>query len=495
MTALETPYQRSFLLPFFVFLIALILSVTFQEPWLMTIPFVWVLIPPLFSYFILHTEQLFWLLLLTLPLSTEWNINHSLGLDFPDEIFMLLLTGISIAKLVHIPRWFPRSLAIHPLFFILCLYFFWLMITVVCSVEPVLSVKFVLAKTWFIIPFVMLPQILLFSMDRIRKMALCLVIPMLLLVVQVLIRHSFYQLSFESIKKIMFPFFRNHVNYSSMLVSLLPVGWCFWKLTPRESKRKKWITIALIIGLAGLLFAYSRGAWMALLAGVGAVWLIRKKWMGFLILISISAILVSTAWLVTDKNFMRFVPDHDRTVYNTDFGKHMMATVALKDVSNAERFYRWVAGARMLADRPITGFGPNTFYLHYRPYTVNRFQTWVSDNPEHSTVHNYFILVALEQGIIGLLLFCLLYFGMLMAVQRIYHQLQSRFYQTVTLATGSILIMIGVINCSSDMIETDKVGSLFWLCLGMIILLDTKLKEEKSTLANNQFSPITTTIS
>ena len=43
--------------------------------------------------------------------------------------------------------------------------------------------------------------------------------------------------------------------------------------------------------------------------------------------------------------------------------------------------------------------------------------------------------------------------------------------------------MIGVINFMSDMIETDKIGSLFWLCLGMIVLLEEKSKEEKMLLA------------
>jgi O-antigen ligase len=33
------------------------------------------------------------------------------------------------------------------------------------------------------------------------------------------------------------------------------------------------------------------------------------------------------------------------------------------------------------------------------------------------------------------------------------------------------------------MIETDKIGSLFWLCLGMIVLLDTKSKEEREAVA------------
>ena len=32
------------------------------------------------------------------------------------------------------------------------------------------------------------------------------------------------------------------------------------------------------------------------------------------------------------------------------------------------------------------------------------------------------------------------------------------------------------------MIETDKIGSLFWLCLGIVIVLEGKLQEEKESL-------------
>jgi hypothetical protein len=43
--------------------------------------------------------------------------------------------------------------------------------------------------------------------------------------------------------------------------------------------------------------------------------------------------------------------------------------------------------------------------------------------------------------------------------------------------------MIGVVIFMSDMIETDKLGSLFWLCLGLLLLLDQKAKEEQALLA------------
>ena len=483
MNAFTWPYHKNPILSLFIFLLSGVMAIVCQDPFFMLIPFAWVLFPFVFEWLVVYPEKLFWLLLIVLPLSTELNITPQLGLDFPDEVLLVLLTGITIVLFIHQPKLFPDTVKQHPLFMVLVMYIVWLLISCYYSEEPILSVKYLLAKTWYIVPFVILPQVILTSQSRIQKLAICLLMPMLLVVIQTLIRYSFYQFSFEKVQKALAPFFRNHVNYSSMLVCLLPVGWCVWKLTPADQPKRTWILYGLLIGLTGLVFAYSRGAWMALLLGILAVWMIRKKLMGWMVFAAIAAVTISTIWLVTDKNYFRFAPDHDRTIFHTDFSEHMQATVNMKDVSTAERFYRWIAGVRMFADKPVTGFGPNTFYLHYKPYTVNRFETWVSDNKEHSTVHNYFILIALEQGVVGLILFCILYFGMLLHIQKLYHRFQSRFYRMVALTAGVVLIMIGVINSMSDMIETDKIGSLFWLCLGMVILLEGKSKEEREMLA------------
>ena len=43
--------------------------------------------------------------------------------------------------------------------------------------------------------------------------------------------------------------------------------------------------------------------------------------------------------------------------------------------------------------------------------------------------------------------------------------------------------MITTTNFLSDLIETDKIGSIFWLCLGIILILQEKLKEEKESIA------------
>ncbi len=57
------------------------------------------------------------------------------------------------------------------------------------------------------------------------------------------------------------------------------------------------------------------------------------------------------------------------------------------------------------------------------------------------------------------------------------------FYKQVALAAAIILVMIGVVNFLSDLIETDKIGSLFWLCLGMIFILIEQYTIEKAIAA------------
>lgn len=466
-----------------LFFLSTVAAIVFAQPILFAIPFIWLIMPFVFYYCINQTANLFWLLLILLPLSTELNITPSLGIDFPDELLLMLLTGLSIIKLIHEPKLFPAILKKQTLFFIVILIMLWTVITSFYSVQPILSVKFLLARTWYIIPFVVLPQILVKSQTDCRKVALLLVLPMLVMVIQALIRFGFYGFAFDSIKKTMAPFFRNHVNYSAMLVCLLPIAFAIYYLTPKTNSQKKIILLGIVIGLIGLFYAYSRGAWLALIVGILFVFILQKKLLKWLIGSIIFLILTATSWLAIDYHYMRFAPDHDHTIFHTNFSDHIAATVAFKDVSNAERFHRWIAGVRMFADRPLTGFGANAFYSSYQPFTVDRFKTWVSNNPEHSTVHNYFLLTLLEQGLPGLLLFGGLYIGMLFKAQQLYHQFQNQFYQTMAICIGVVLAMIGLLIFMSDLIETDKIGSLFWLCLGLLLVLESKLSEEKSAIA------------
>ncbi|MBS1627934.1 MAG: O-antigen ligase family protein [Bacteroidetes bacterium] len=414
-----------------------------------------------------------------LPLSTELEVTTTLSLDFPDEPLLILLTGFFIIKIIYKPFFFPKSIIQQPLFLLLLLHVLWIAFACIYSTNLIISLKYLAAKIWYIIPFTILPFIILSTEKKIKQFALLLLFPMIAVAVQSIVRHSFYDFSFEGIKKTLSPFFRNHVNYSGMLVCMFPIAWAMFKLTPKNNIYRKFLLVILFVLFASLLLSYSRGAWAALVVGVLAGCVIYYKKIKIAIALILFFFCISFTWLFWNNNYLKFAPEYNTTIFHTDFSKHLEATITLKDVSNAERFYRWVAAFNMIKAKPVIGFGPNCFYDNYKNYTESIFKTWVSNNKDHSSVHNYFLLIGLEQGLIGLLLFVILFFATLIELQNLYHSIEAVFYKQIALATSIVLVMIGVLIFLSDLIETDKIGSLFWLCLGITFILIEKYKLEQ----------------
>ena len=152
-------------------------------------------------------------------------------------------------------------------------------------------------------------------------------------------------------------------------------------------------------------------------------------------------------------------------------------------MSSMERLYRWIAGIRMSGDRPLTGYGPNSFYYHYKPYAVSSFRTWVSRNPEKSTTHNYFLLMLVEQGWPAMILYAVLVMVVFAQAQKTYYRFKDRFYKKITLAMAMMFAAGFINNFFSELLETHKVGALFYLSIAILIILDRKSRElEKKEL-------------
>ncbi|HYC29143.1 MAG TPA: O-antigen ligase family protein, partial [Chitinophagaceae bacterium] len=243
-----------------------------------------------------------------------------------------------------------------------------------------------------------------------------------------MIRHAEMNFTFSSINDALAPFFRNHVNYSALLVFIIPLQVLFLKQATNK-KLRVLLSLSLFVTLTALYFSFARGAWLALITGIISFWLLRKGWLLASFILVMLFVAASIFWLQHNNRYVEFSHDYQSTVFHENFQEHLAATYQLKDMSTAERFHRWIAGVRMVEDSWQTGFGPATFYRHYKSYTVPAFKTWVSRNEEQSTVHNYFLLLIIEQGVIGLLLFlCLL--GMLFwYAQRIYHRTTDLFWR------------------------------------------------------------------
>jgi len=431
-------------------------------------------------FFVQYPAWLFYALMAVIPWSIEFNVTPSLGTDLPDEPMMLLLSFSTIVLLAQ-RRGLPRR--VHPVLILVGLQIVWMVLAAIASTDFLLSFKYLLAKSWYLLAFLAAP--LIFFRDEkflVRSLGI-LMVSMLVFMFLALVRHAQNGWTFEKINDSLAPFYRNHVNYSALLVCMVPLQVAAIRLVGKAWRNI--LLFTLVITLGALYFSYARGAWLALFTGLFAYWAIRRKLLLISFILFFALCVGALAWLARNDRYVQFSSDYRTTIFHTNFREHLIATYQLKDMSNAERVYRWVAGVRMSGDGWRTGFGPSTFYHQYKPYSVPAFKTWVSRNEEQSTVHNYFLLTLIEQGAPGLLLLLVLVGTLFWYVERIYHRTDNKFWKIVITAAGVVLMMECTVNFLSDLVETDKMGSLFYICIATIIVADHKTRKQGSIITQS----------
>ena len=464
-----------FWLPSLAAAACLIAGVVLHENLLLILPFAGL---AAFS-FGLNVRLLFFALLFVIPLSTEFAVTATLSTDLPDEPLMLLLAGSLFVLFLLKPQLIPVELRKSSLVLLLLLQLVWLLITVFFSHEVWLSIKYCLAKAWFIMAFVVGGLFFLRTKEDFALASKLLIFSMLIPVVYSLLQHAGSGFSFEAINSTLSPFFRNHVNYSALLVCLSPVLLMWYQFSTQ--RLRKWIVAVMVVFFVALFFAYSRGAWLCVLSGTITWIAIKKRFLLSLICTTLLAASVALFLLVQNENYMKFAPDFNTTRQHFDLNEHLEATYTLKDMSTMERFYRWIAGVKMVNEEKLNGYGPNTFTTYYKEYTVAAFKTWVSNNEEKSSVHNYFLLITIEQGLPALFILLALLICMFTIAVKAYHTLSDPFERSLAVTAAVILSMIVTLNLLSDLIETDKIGSIYFLLMGIFIRLQVKLNEQNAT--------------
>ncbi|GAA4380399.1 O-antigen ligase family protein [Hymenobacter koreensis] len=426
----------------------------------------------------------YYLLLTTLAFSLQFPMPGGLSLDVPSEPLMLVLLGcFGVAVLAGRTGLTRREVA-HPLVLLLGLTLLWAMVSTMFSVDTAKSVKYLLAKTWYIGPFLFVTLMLLRRPSDVWKIAACHTFGACLTVLYAAARHAATGFSFDSINQALSPFYINHVIYATVLAMLLP--YAFYAARSKTGLSRTAWRVAMVLMLFGLFTSYTRASILSLpVAGLFYV-VMRLRLTRWVLIGAISAAVSGALYFVQENNFMLYAPDFEKTIFNGDnFEKHLEATYKLEDVSGMERVYRWVAAVRMLADKPLTGSGPSTFYPEYKRYTVKSFRTYVSDNPERSTTHNYFLLQLAEQGLPGFALFVLLLSATLLFTETLYHRAARQpQFRRVVLAAGLSLVVIVFHLLLNELIEVDKIGSFFFIGLAVLIRaeawIDLTTTEEKA---------------
>jgi O-antigen ligase len=438
------------------------------------------LIPPALLFVLLSIYDLkfiYFVLLFTIPLSIEVQLPNGFATDFPTEI---LIGGMMILFIVYVlsnPGAFDIRFLKHPLIFLVLLYYSWAWVATIYSSNAFVSVKYSLAKTWYIITFVFATALMIKSVEDFKKAFWLLLVPLLFTIVYTLIRHAKTGFSFQTVNTPMLPFFRNHVNYACTIAEMVPFTILAITWYKKGTFKRLFLIASLLLMLVAVYFSYTRSAWLALLTAGLMIIVIRLNLTRWSLILAFAGITGFFLYMGYHDHYLTHAPDFETTIYHPELGEHLTSTFEGKDISSAERIYRWVAGIRMWAHEPWIGYGPGNFNNFYKSYTVNSFRTYVSDNPERSSIHNYFLLMLTEQGVIGLLIFLLLTVGILINGQRIYNQTINRDERRYVLGILLCIIVIYANTFLSDLLETDKIGSFYFICIALLVNQDIRNKE------------------
>lgn len=441
-------------------------------------------IPSLAIMAAIFTFQPYWLflaLIVVLPFSLEFEIG-SFGIDLPSEPILIGLATLSIFWWISKLERDAKILFSYPIIWMLSIHLIWTFICIFSSSDLIISLKYSLAKSWTIIGCVIGAYWLVNNYMRLIVTLSVLFLSTLVTIGIIMVRHGSDGFTFDSINSACNPLYRNHVIYGVFITMLLPFLWMLRNISLQKSVIRLFLNISIVIFIVAIYFTYTRGAWLALPVMAISIYLIKLKLMRFAFPAAVLAAILFFTYLSKDYRYLQYAPNYEETIYHDELGEHLSATLEGQDMSTMERFHRWIAAFRMFREKPIMGVGPNTFVQNYKPYTSPSFETYISENTERSTVHNYFIYILVEQGIIGFIILLLLVGTFFIYGEYKYHQLKNPLYRQIYL----ICILCGVTfwlnNLFSDLLEANKVAPLWLFTIAWMLRVEQwdKLSSDNS---------------
>lgn len=435
---------------------------------------------------IVDFRKIFFLLLICIPISTEIILPNGFGTDLPTEPLMFGAMLIYFLYVLKNGTQLSSKFLRHPITLLLLLHFGWILTTTLLSDLFFVSFKFSLAKTWYITVFYFMAGSLLKKEDDIKDLFWCVFIPLMITVIITLIRHAAIGFSFENVHTVFHPFHRNHVNYAGIQALFFPFVYFALQWYPKGAFKRYILMISLLIMFVAIYFSFTRAAYVALVIAFGYYFIVRWRLTKPLVLLTIIGIIGGAIYLTYQNKYLDYAPNFERTITHTQFNNLLEATYQMEDISTMERVYRWVAGGHMVSENPYFGYGPGNFVNFYKSHTVTGFQTYVSDNEDLSGIHSYYLMTAVEQGLIGLIIFLVLVFYTLIKGEHIYHQTDNIDRRRIIIMALLALIVIDSFQIINDLLETDKIGPFFFVAMAILVNCDLENKRTDALPMDNQ---------
>ena len=235
--------------------------------------------------------------------------------------------------------------------------------------------------------------------------------------------------------------FAGYMNMAWPLALALALGlsWQAWRREPRHPRAGlvlagAWLVAAAL--LAALLASFSRGAWLGALAGLLGMALAlggRARWAALAALgLAALALALGGGGLLPAALASRL---GSITSSLLPFDASAVA-ITPANFAVVERMAQMQAGWRMFAAHPLTGVGPGNFSNAYPFFAIGPW--YVS----RGHAHNYYVHIAAESGLAGLLSYLLLLGGVARQAWRTLRSVQGTIMRSIAIGCCGIIASV-----------------------------------------------------
>jgi putative inorganic carbon (hco3(-)) transporter len=243
--------------------------------------------------------------------------------------------------------------------------------------------------------------------------------------------------------------------------------------------RRGMAALLLVILTTGLIFSYTRAAWVSLVGALG-VYLVLRLRIPVWALLLMGATAGGIYW--ANQEQITIALERNREESSDDLGEHVKSISNISsDASNLERINRWNSAIRMWQERPFFGWGPGTYMFQYAPFQASSERTIISTNfGLQGNAHSEYLGPLSEQGIPGIGIMAALVVATYLTVYRLYRRMPDGADRRLLMAIFLGLVTYYLHGILNNFLDLDKASVPFWAFTAMVVLLDLKYPKARS---------------
>ena len=429
--------------------------------------------------YIFSLDKVLLLTAFTVPLSINLKaLEAGLAISLPAEPLLIGIMVLFFAKMLYDGK-YDKRISHHPIAIVIYCMFAWMLVTTITSEMPVVSLKFILSRLWFVVPAFFLCAILFKKPKNIHWFIWLYIAALCIVCVYTIIHHAQFGFDGDSAHWVMTPFYNDHTAYGAALAIYLILALTYVFLPGIKTSRRLIIIGVVALLSVALVFSNCRAAWLSVIAALAVLICvllkIKFRWIATVVVVLVGLFLAFQNQIIDalEKNNQDASGDLVENVQSI--------TNISTDASNLERINRWQSAFRLFNERPVFGWGPGTYQFVYAPYQMSKEKTIISTNAgDGGNAHSEYFGPLAEQGIVGSILVLILVIVTVYHGMNAYKRCKNRQAKTLVLGATLAFISYFVHGLLNNFMDTDKLAVPVWSLAALIAAIDVYYADKET---------------